>query len=38
MPILELKQYQKLALGALDTYLQAARISGARSAFESLTG
>ncbi|WP_286742078.1 DEAD/DEAH box helicase [Aquabacterium sp. UBA2148] len=37
MPILELKQYQKQALGALDTYLQAARISGARSAFESLT-
>ena len=38
MPILQLKNYQQQALEALDKYLQAARISGARSAFEALTG
>lgn len=38
MPILQLKNYQQQALDALDTYLRASRISGARNAFESQTG
>ena len=38
MALLTLKRYQQAALNELDKYLRAARISGPRSAFETLTG
>ena len=38
MPAFALKPYQTQALAALEKYLRAARIQGARSAFESETG
>ena len=38
MPLFTLKRYQDSALLALETYLRAARLLGARSAFEQQTG
>ena len=38
MPAFALKRYQQQALAALEGYLRAARIHGARAAFESQTG
>ncbi len=38
MPTFALKRYQEQALDALESYLRAARLQGARSAFESETG
>ena len=38
MPAFNLKRYQEQALQALEKYLRAARMQGARSAFESETG
>ena len=38
MPTFALKRYQDQALLALDQYLQAAALTGARSAFEAVTG
>ena len=37
MPVFALKPYQTQALAALEKYLRAARIHGARNAFESET-
>ena len=38
MPAFALKRYQQQALDALESYLRAARLQGARAAFESETG
>jgi type III restriction enzyme len=38
MPTFALKRYQQQALTALENYLRAARVSGARNAFEGETG